>query len=123
MTLRTSAVAVCCSSGCRNSLRSRVLDGAHGLSGDGGHQIDLLLAEWVHLLAGQRKDTYCRSFSQKRYAEYGPKPECPPITDGGVLGAASTSGLWTAFPSRATRPTALWWPARAAGDRVRTASR
>src|SRR5262249_16200185 len=70
----------------------RVLDGDDGLSGEGCHQIDLLLAKWVHLLAGQRKDTYCRSFSQKRNTEDGPKSECLLIAGGSVLGIGQPVG-------------------------------
>ena len=61
MTLSTSAVAVCC---CSDSLRSSVrclhfveqadvLDRDHGLVGESGDEIDLLLREWLDPLPRQ----------------------------------------------------------------------
>ena len=52
MTLSTSAVAVCC---CKRFAQlveqPRVLDGDDGLGGKVRHQLDLLVGEWLHLLA------------------------------------------------------------------------
>ena len=58
MTLKTSEVAVCCSSdsassrvrACLRLEQPRVLDGDHGLVGEGFDQFDLLIGEGLHLI-------------------------------------------------------------------------
>ena len=63
ITLSISAVAVCCSSVgelARALLlgleQTYVFDGDHGLVGESGHQLDLLVGERQRLLAGQNND-------------------------------------------------------------------
>ena len=54
MTLSTSAVAVCCSSDCRNSLSSRVFSMAMtACAAKFVHQIDLLIGERPNFLCGK----------------------------------------------------------------------
>ena len=52
ITLRTSAVAVCCSSDLAQLVQQpRILDGDDGLGGEVLHQLDLLVGEWPDFLA------------------------------------------------------------------------
>ena len=52
--------------------QAHVLDRDHRLVGEGGHQLDLLVGEWLHRLALQIDDADRRSFPQERDTEHGP---------------------------------------------------
>ena len=93
--------------------QSNVLDGNHRLVGESGHQIDLLLAEWVHLVAGERKDADRRPVTQERHAEDGSEPKCPLIASRTVFGIGQHVGdmndlaLQRDAPNRATAARSL----------------
>ena len=76
MTCSTSDVAVCCSSdsggrGARaRSKQPRVLDGDHGLVGEGRHQLDFALRKWVHSGAGEANDADRFALAHQRHANH-----------------------------------------------------
>ena len=51
-----------------------VFDGDHGLVGESGHQLDLLVGERQRLLAGQNNDADSHTLAEKRHPEHRAKP-------------------------------------------------
>jgi hypothetical protein len=78
MTFNTSAVAVCCSgASVRSRVRGlhlleqpRVLNGDHGLVGEGSHQFNLLLREWLHGIAQESNHTQRHAIAQQGNPEH-----------------------------------------------------
>ena len=74
MTRSTSAVAVCCSSDCRNSLSSRVFSMAMTAWAAGLNQFDLLVGKGEDFLAVDHDGTDQFPILQHRDPDYGTRP-------------------------------------------------
>ena len=77
MTFNTSEVAVCCSSDCRNSLSSRVLDSYDGLRGKVLDQFNLLASKWLHFLSVDRNCSNQLAVLEHRHKQMRPCPTQP----------------------------------------------
>src|SRR5262249_39579279 len=63
----------------------RVLDRNHRLVSEGGYQFDLLLGEWIYLVAREVENTDRGSLAQQRYTKDSPITECFLIAGGAIF--------------------------------------